>query len=153
MKRLLSTLFCVLVVLVACAHTPKRFEGPLPDKALRITVTPPQYKEWWHEVEACAGRSKPFQSVRWYVVASGPDGFPWRNPYRNNAVVWVAGLAYSMSDQIVMASGWLFSAGDVKHEMLHLIASPASHDPRFYQGSCAGVVSCVGACLTDPEAP
>ena len=151
MKRLATTLFCIVVALVACAGTiPPHRSGPLPEKALRITTIPTQYADWWKAVEDCSGHTKPLSSVTWYLVATTSyRGFLWRNPYKGTTE-WVAGLAYSDRSVIVMGSGWLFSGPEVRHEMLHLIGSPLGHSPELYQDKCKDVVSCVGQCLDGP---
>jgi hypothetical protein len=140
-KRVGWVLFCIAVSLVACGTKPSTRPVPageddLPARMVEI-ARPDFYAAWWREVEDCAGRKRNLRQVRWYTVL-GPL-IDW-SPYP------VAGLAYNKRGIVIIASDWLFDSYLVRHEMLHLIASPYTHDSSLSRGSCAHLVMCTGPC-------
>lgn len=152
-RRVLLTLLIVLTVLVACATAPRvgGLRGPdfLPDKALPIKPTPPLYRQWWKDVEGCAGARKPVHRARFFFIAA-PDGDGFRHPWFTDPL---DGLAFPPRQWMAVASYAVLDSMTVRHEMLHLIASEGYHNPDLYQRRCKGLVWCYGSCLTDTLPP
>lgn len=153
-KKLLLTALILVIALIACATKPvptppPRPEGPLPKGAAPITAIPPDYAVWFGEVKECVGYSRvEFQSIKWYMVLVKDDrGFRWPDPPKDT--LWVAGLAYSQLTAIVMGDLWVLKAPEIRHEIMHLAASPYGHDAELYQRKCKHLVTCVGACRSD----
>lgn len=151
-KRIASLLFCAVILLVACAgrlHPRTPSEPPLPKKAFRIGQVPEIYRRWWREVEDCSGKWKPIESVTFYVIYADSNGFPWHD---ETGDYLLAGLAFPQKQAIVMGTKWAAADQFVRHEMLHLIASPHGHDPLYFKVLCADFVTCFGACAAEEAA-
>lgn len=92
---------------------------------------PPQYRQWWAEVEDCSGLAGSFESVRWYVVTSRGfmlEGLP--SP--------TAAFALPSTRSIYLASRFATRTDVIKHESLHLLLAEPGHPvPPF--GVCAPV--------------
>lgn len=121
-------LACALLV-AACAE---RLEpAPLPPDAAPFGP-PPLYREWWAQVEACAGRSAAFQRVRWFVV---PDGHALVANGQRDDGIWIERYRY-----IVLAEAWVNDGRLVRHEMLHDLLSRVDHPPEYFRQRCAEIV-------------
>lgn len=154
-RRLGTTLLCAAITMIACASkpepppTPRVFEDHLPHDAVLIKGVPPLYREWFDEVKECVGSSRiEYERIKWYtVITLSPAGFYWKDVWGREFMV--AGLAYSQKVAIVMGDRWLLSADHIRHELLHLIASPTGHDAELFQRKCPHLVACYGFCRTD----
>lgn len=153
-RKVLLTAFLFLVAVVACGAkptvpAPRVYEGAIPKSAVPITTPPPEFAVYYQQVKECAGKARiPYRAIRWYFVITANDhGFRWVDPW--GEVWWVAGLAYSQKNAIVMGDRWLFNPDYLRHELLHLVASPTSHDPEVFQRKCKHVVTCHSTCLSD----
>lgn len=103
------------------------------------------YRRWWRDIERCSERRSNYRNVAWYVVADTGDSFelPWRSSR-------AYGAAWPERRAIVLAAPWLNDPRMVRHEILHLVASPDSHDPALFQrGACAALVYCWAGCRED----
>jgi hypothetical protein len=99
-------------------------------------------RRWWTLTEARAGRSGDFAAYEWYVV----PGNSFSNPY------WGEVDAYTDVDahRVVLSAASQDNGGIVRHEMLHALLGreyavrdlAGMHPPAYFQGRCAGVVSC-----------
>ncbi len=133
------------LTLTTCAHSPPP-QPPRPD-ALLLVDSSGAYKRWWREIEACAARRAPMRlrDVGFFVVIAQSLGVS------DNGYV-IAGVAeLEPRPTIVLARPFVLRADIVRHEMLHLIASPGWHDAEMFQRRCAALVICVGSCVTDTE--
>lgn len=150
MRKLIGTAVIIAIAVVACAS--RRDFGPvdlypMPKDTIRFPA-PPQYVEWWGEVERCVGVGKPYYGVRWYAVkADRVAGFS------ANGFNGVAGVALPSHNAIVLGMPWVFDSAIVAHEMAHLVGSAGYHDPTIFQGRCKYLVGCWRECLTDTVPP
>jgi hypothetical protein len=113
-----------LAILFACAGCRYAPEGAAP---LEVTSA---YRQWWAEIEDCAGRSAPIDRVRFWVVKgdefpcpNGPCAGHWRSPH-----------------DVYIAETWVHNETLVKHEMLHDVLGTGDH-PTAYFGAAACNVS------------
>lgn len=115
--------------------------GPLPHGAIRF-APPPEYSRWWVLTETCSGRSGDFAAYEWYVV----PGNSVSNPN------WGEVDAYTdvEAHRVVLSAASQDDGGIVRHEMLHALLGreyavgdlARMHPPAYFQGRCAGVVTC-----------
>ena len=113
---------------------------PLPDTA-REFVPETVYREWWHQMEVCSGRTASFDDVRWYVVP-GEEPFHvagldrpvvgYWDPHRN----WIVLLQFLPNQR----------APVIRHEALHAILRTTEHPPEFFVDRC-------GAVIDSPDSP
>ena len=106
---------------------------PLPEGAIAFTA-PPAYEVWWHQVEACAGRSSDFHAIAWYEVPGGTvftvgsdsriEGY-WQ-PYHSS--ITLAGMR--LNDSLL-----------VRHEELHAILHTIDHPPEYFADKCGTLVA------------
>lgn len=87
----------------------------LPAGARRFTPEP-VFREWWAQVEACAGRQASFDAVSWYVV---PGEVPFEAPGVARAVL---GYWHPADNRIVLLEWVPNRTSLVRHE------ASASHD-------------------------
>ncbi|PYP44027.1 MAG: hypothetical protein DMD50_15660 [Gemmatimonadetes bacterium] len=90
-----------------------------------IPLTPPAvYREWWTEIERCAGLWGDFDRVEWYEVPGSTYSCPahegqcdgwWRSPHT-----------------IYMAQSRLYDRQLAEHEMLHDLLQRGDH-PLVFQ--------------------
>ena len=107
---------------------------PLPDGAVRFTPDP-IYREWWAQVEDCAGSTGDFDAVEWYVVP-GDRAFYAPGLDRKVLGYWDPG-----SNRIVVLE-WVPSASAlVRHEMLHAILRETGHPAEYFERRCGPVIS------------
>jgi len=116
-------------------------DSPLDVPGDATQFSPPAvYQRWWSMTQACAGRARSLNAVRWYHVpgshftVNGQDVRGYFNA-RDNTII--------LSDSLAA-----FAAG-VRHEMLHAVLDFPGHPRDMYQGFCANAVTCPGACATD----
>jgi hypothetical protein len=69
------------------------------------------FREWWSEVEECAGRRSDFEQVQWFVV---PGLFVIVNEQLYNGF-------WFRTHRVVIPEKRLADVQTVKHEMLHVI--------------------------------
>lgn len=144
-KLLQTVLLSAFAWVTACMHAAPATPLPrLPAHAVEYVDSSGTYVRWWGDVERCAGRAAPFafKRVKFYMVMSDSRGLRVANGHV------VAGLTYIRLRAVVIASPYVFDAMLLRHEMLHLVASP-THDPEYFQRRCRGVVVCAGSCISD----
>lgn len=118
-----------IALLVAC--TEPQPELPI-DGAVQIAA-PVEFAQWWRDIEACSGRTRP-DGVTYYVV----EGSRFRTPEGTEAL-----SAYQYTARrMIFARRWLLDAGSVRHEMLHAVLPPASRveDQHPPMPACASLV-------------
>jgi hypothetical protein len=104
-----------------------------------------QYRLWWELTSQCAGVSRSFDDVQWYLVP-GVSSFPTEQGP-------LGGAYYRAQNRIVLAELVSNTAFVVRHEMLHAllridVAHPA-HPATYFQRRCAGIVNCEGPCAQE----
>jgi hypothetical protein len=131
-----------LAALLALAACESPTAVRLPAGAVRFTP-PSVYRQWWTLTEQCAGRQASFDNVSWYVVPDA-ETLPGTNGLN--------GIFYGGASNSIVLAGASdgISAGDlVRHEMLHALLRTGGHPRDMFVGRCAGVVVCIGQCLSD----
>ncbi|HEX4933760.1 MAG TPA: hypothetical protein VFV33_11310 [Gemmatimonadaceae bacterium] len=118
MLRQLAAVAGVVVGTAGCRYAP---EGAVP---LEI---PAVYRQWWSQVEDCAGREAPIERVRFWVVQG--DEFPCPNgPCVGR---------WNAPHDVYLAETWVYNASLVKHEMLHDLLGTGDHPPaKFGEQGC-----------------
>lgn len=134
-----------ILLLSSCSHYP-RYENRLPHNAVEIEDRSGMYRRWWNDVEKCTGKRTPMRGVRVYVVMRSANGFAY-----NGQVL--SGLAYAGRGTTVLSTDAMFDSAVVRHEFLHLQASPEYHNPEFYQRRCRAIVTCTDHCVADSIHP
>jgi len=108
---------------------------PLPDQA--IPIPPAQqglYQFWWHQVEQCAGTTRPFIHVKWFYVP-GPGFFNYQSSSG------LAGMWQPARNAIILAE---FARNDefvVRHEELHAILQRTDHPTEYFVDKCGPLVT------------
>lgn len=116
-------------------------DPPLPAHAVLFAPLA-QYRLWWELTSQCAGVSRSFDDVQWYLVP-GVSSFPTEQGD-------LGGAYYRDQNRIVLAELASNTAGVVRHEMLHaLLRIPVAHPPTYFQRRCAGIVNCDGPCARE----
>lgn len=134
LARRSSPLLAAMVVIHACdLPTAPGF----PESAVPF-APPAAYETWWQLTAACAGVTRDFESVRWYVVP-GARAIPYGGAQYQ-------GLWYRAGNRIVLAEQSTLRGGLVRHEMLHALIDRASHPRHYYRERCGGLVVCAGEC-------
>ena len=128
--------FAVLSGLGAACRTAVE---PLPARA-ELLRPPAVYARWWAMTEACAGTTGDLPAVRWYQV-------PGSQFTRGDEPV--GGYWDARANRIILAAALVADGAAVRHEMLHAIRRVGGHPRAQFLGSCAPLVSCQGACVTD----
>ena len=101
-----------------------------------------QYRLWWELTSQCAGVSRSFDDVQWYLVP-GVSSFPTDQGE-------LGGAYYRAQNRIVLAELVYNTAGVVRHEMLHaLLRIDVAHPATYFQRRCAGIVDCEGPCARE----
>jgi hypothetical protein len=143
-RRSVLVFFLVILALTAavCVRSAVLPSFPQPtaeDRGAAVPIElPARYREWWRQVEACSGKSRPITAVAgWYAVL--------------DTVVFVGGRAYAAvyfgeSDELFFARRFLHQPFIVRHEMLHaLLRTPARdsvrHPDEFFRVRCGALVS------------
>lgn len=99
-----------------------------PDASL--TTPPPEYAQWYAEVEVCAGVTGSFAQVRWFSVPHEQ----WWDPVFEQ---YTTGTWREPHD-IYIASSHADNQGLVRHEIVHdLLQGGLVYDPRFER--CSGI--------------
>lgn len=142
-RRLARLAFVACVVLVACGGVWEHTAPAARPSVGIVRFDARAFRPLWRQVEDCAGVRSDFNSVRWYVTLDSLDSFP--TPMGPSLAV-----AYPGPRVIVIARLHLSDTLVIRHEAMHLIASPFWHRKELYQvGPCAPLVICVANCLTD----
>lgn len=145
--RMVRCLVALVLALVACGAV--RSGQPRP---MSPAIVEDVYREWWRQVEDCAGRRRDMRWTRFYVVETTEDkGLELRNE-RAQAYA-VAGQTNLSGSSITIGSPWVMDGGLVRHEMGHVLYSSGYHNPDFYQRRCKHIVTCQGECLRDTVPP
>lgn len=146
----LAVLAAVVVLVVSCSSCVsvskirRLFPPALPDGAFVVKKSE-YYHQMWREVEGCSGLTYPFDKVTLYAVPSTLLGFL----YKGTAL---AGYGDRENGFILMGVPWLTDDALVRHEMLHVIASPEGHNALYYgvfskdtlrvAGKCSHLIVC-----------
>jgi hypothetical protein len=112
-------------------------ELSLPLGARRFTPEP-IFREWWAQVEACAGRQASFDAVSWYVV---PGEVPFEAPGVPHPVL---GYWHAADNRIVLLEWVPNRTSLVRHEALHAILQRADHPEEYFEERCAEVIDAPG---------
>lgn len=128
-----------LAAVSACANTltqPHPTTLALPATA-REVVPPPAYARWWDQVQECSGKTRDFQSVRWYRV-------PGVTTFTVNGVSLFAMYNPDLH-AIVLAEGAEDALGFLeRHEMLHAIRRDNGytiHDATDFGINCRSLIT------------
>lgn len=116
--------------------------APFPVNAVPLRV-PSEYRRWWRLAEQCSGKRHSFDSVRWYVVLVGREGFTFPGDTNH-----FAGYAMSERGAIIVGAAFAYDSAVIIHEACHVISSPHDHDPAIFRDKCAALVTCTGVCAT-----
>jgi hypothetical protein len=119
---------CAGAAMLAIAGTCTDATGPLPDNSERFEP-PLVYRIWWQQVETCAGRLAPFETVSWYIVRTTDYGFEYRGQY-------VVGVWTSPGNRILLAEHFVNKPMVVRHEMLHAVLRSGSHPEEYFGERC-----------------
>lgn len=116
-------------------------DPPLPPQAIAMEPLA-QYRFWWDVTAQCAGTSRSFDEVRWYVV----PGVSTFHAGDDDAV----GAYYGVGHKIVLAEWATTVPGVVRHEMLHaILRRRGEHPAEYFRVRCAGLVSRIGDCAAE----
>jgi hypothetical protein len=127
-----------LLLLTGCKET--LVPLPLPEGS-RPFVPEPVFRAWWAQMEACSGKSAPFDRVTWYVV---PGEVPFRVPNHPQPVVGY----WDPADNRIVVLQFLPNrrAPLIRHEALHAITKRLDHPDEYFVEKC-------GAVIDGPENP
>lgn len=149
----LSCLSCVRV------PYPQLFPPTLPDGAVVIQKTD-FHRRLWREVETCSGLTYPMDKITFYAIPSRvrthPDsGFRFLGSN-------LAGYGDRKNGRILLGYHWLLDEPTVRHEILHVVASPEGHNAMYFGvfrdtlitvlGKCSRKITCA-TCARYPETP
>lgn len=116
-------------------------DSPLDIPSDATQFTPPAvYQRWWSMTQACAGRARSLNAVRWFHVPGSHFVVGGRD---------VRGYYSAQDNSIVLSDSLAAFAAGVRHEMLHAVLDFPGHPRDMYQGFCAGSVTCPVACSND----
>jgi len=134
--RVVSVVVATTLIVPACSDP----ATPLPDTATEF-FPEAVYREWWHQMEECSGRTASFDDVRWYFV---PGEEPFHVAGVDHAVV---GYWDPNGNKIVVLQ-YLPNqrAPTIRHESLHAILHRTDHPPEFFVDRC-------GAVIDSPDSP
>lgn len=138
----------------------------MPSGAVELQKTA-YYAELWQQIEHCSGQSYPFAKIRLYMVPTTDAGFAFTDPMYRVRIDSLAGYALREFNLILLGSPWVVNEWVVRHEMLHIIASPDGHNPFYFglyaepadtvivPGKCASLIICTHYCRRsyDPVTP
>jgi hypothetical protein len=119
----------IIALLVAC--TEPRVEAPFAGSA--PILEPAEYEQWWRDIEACSGRTRPAHVTYYVVEASTFDA--------DGVASWGAWQAAARRMTIVRAH--LLDAGTVRHEMLHAVLPPFYGSPDDVAGMHPKIDACM----------
>ena len=120
----------------AC-EDPTASELLLPAGATRFTPEP-IFREWWAQVEACAGRQASFDAVSWWVV---PGEVPFDAPGVPHPVL---GYWHPADNRIVLLEWVPNRTSLVRHEALHAILRRADHPHEYFETRCGAMIEAPG---------
>lgn len=109
----------------------------LPEGARRFTPEP-IFREWWAQVEACAGRRASFDAVSWFMV---PGEVPFDAPGVSHAVL---GYWHPADNRIVLLEWVPNRTSLVRHEALHAILHRSDHPTEYFETRCGHVIDAPG---------
>jgi len=93
-------------------------------------VPPDVFHAWWDATERCAGISKDFDDISWYVL---PDRQSISTPDGEKVGMWFGSTSGSA---IVLAGPWQKSELVVRHEILHHLLKDEMHPDTFFKDRC-----------------
>jgi hypothetical protein len=132
-------LLVALALLGASCHA--IVDPPLPAGAVPLAPRS-QYRMWWELASQCAGLSRSFDAVQWYVVPGAGS--------IQTSEGDLDGAYYRVENRIVLAERAIDTGRVVRHEMLHaLLRAADAHPATYFQRRCAGIVSCDGPCARE----
>lgn len=109
----MKTRLCALALLAGCSDLFAPTSPPLPAGAQRVEASD-SARVWWSQVEACSGKRRDFDELKWYAVE--------RVYVEGNAVA-----TYLPHYAIVLGTVARGSAMVERHEMLHAIKRDVGH--------------------------
>jgi hypothetical protein len=105
----------------------------LPADAVRLDPLPVSYQTWWHEVEACSGKTGNFNAIAWYYIPN----VHW---FDVGSTPTVLGFWQPSRHSITLAGLQINNAYLVRHEALHVILNTVDHPPEYFEQKCASAV-------------
>ncbi|MBK8250999.1 MAG: hypothetical protein IPK85_26920 [Gemmatimonadetes bacterium] len=127
-----------LLVSMACqsAVAPR----PLPPGS-REFIPEAIYRRWWQQMEQCAGRTAPFDAVRWFLI---PGDVPFRIAGHDRPALGY----WDPADNRIVLLEFLPDrrASYIRHEALHAILRRVDHPDAYFVQKC-------GATIDGPEDP
>ena len=98
--------------------------------------------------EECSGRQGDLAAVNWYVATGSAT-------ISNGRESGLAGYYAPADNRIVLADTAGLDGAAIRHEMLHALlgAAVTGHPRDEFLGRCAGIVRCIGNCISDAGPP
>ena len=126
-QKLARTVWLSAIVVAVCGIAPP--PPPLPVGAVHF-LPPEVFREWWSATEQCAGISKDFTDILWYVV---PDQQSIPTANGEKVGLWFGSVSGSA---IVLAGDWKNSELVVRHEILHHLLKEVKHPNEYFKDRC-----------------
>ncbi len=126
-RKLANTLWLSAIVVAVCGIAAPPL--PLPEGAVPF-LPPTVFQEWWDATERCAGISKDFAGVSWYV---GPGRQSIPTVAGDKVGLWFGSTSESA---IVLAGDWMHSELVVRHEILHHLLKNEAHPSTYFKDRC-----------------
>lgn len=125
--KLAKTLWLSAIVVAVCgiAAPPPN----LPEGAVAF-IPPKVFRAWWEATEQCAGVSKDFAGISWYVL---PDRRSISTSDGEKVGMWFGSTSGSA---IVLAGPWQESELVVRHEILHHLLKDEKHPDTYFKDRC-----------------
>jgi hypothetical protein len=126
-QKLAKTVWLSAIVVAVCGIAPP--PPPLPIGSTHF-LPPAVFREWWSATEQCAGVSKNFAEISWYVVP-GRQSIPTASGEKVG--LWFGSASGSA---IVLAGDWMHSELVVRHEILHHLLKDVEHPDTYFKDRC-----------------
>lgn len=134
-RRRHRALFIALPIALGCGDAPTGVETPA--NAVRFTPEP-IFRDWWAQVERCAGRRASYEAVTWMMVP-GDEPFRVRGLPKPVLAYWDPGRNW-----IVMLEYTPDRAAVARHEALHAILRRTDHPREYFETRCGDVIASPG---------
>lgn len=122
-----SLALILIVFFSACGNVVAPAPLGIEDRAVRMSA-PPEFKQWWIDLEACSGRQGDFGAIDWYVL---PDTHDFTV---NGTSFW--GYWEKSGNRIFLASAWADDKKLVMHEEMHALLQDSTHPAHFFNDVC-----------------